>query len=260
MTVPRASGASCAESRESSASCSIPGAAAGGHSGTRIPEPPIAPGVAVLETREDAFGSHCRDYHHSRRTPSSAGTTHSSATTTGRRIARRCAQLAIDATVPRWNRRIDGLPGQQPKRRLPAPRPFALLATSVSSCPLSCDAVTRRGRRRTARGNRLALTPPRILVLLRGGYLDERTSVSNQSPDTLDHDGRAHRAAPSLAHFRKCTPRSRPTRRNDAVGSHHHTAGDDPSPLPTPLEPSHPAFSPGMCRDDSSKTRQSGEP
>jgi hypothetical protein len=152
MTAPRASGASRAESRENTASCSIPGAAAGGNSGTRIPEPPIAPGVAVLETREDAFGSHCRDYHHSQRTPSSADTTHSSTTITGKRSARRCAQLAIDATVPRSNPRIDGPPRHQPRRRLPAPRPFALLATGAHPLPSCCDAVTRHTLRRPFAG------------------------------------------------------------------------------------------------------------
>jgi hypothetical protein len=231
---PRASGASYAESRENTASCSYPGAAAPNHSLTRDTRAAHHSASAVFQIRENASGSPFWLSHPSRLTHSSTARTPSSTTATGTKNARRCARGAIDAKVPRSSRRIDGPPRHQPKRRLPAPKPFARLATGAHSLPLL---LRRRHSTRTSttfRRNRLALTPPRILVLLRGGYLDERTSASNHSPNTLDHNGRAHRAGPSLTHFRKRTSRSRPTRRNDVVGSHRHTTGDDPSLLPTP--------------------------
>jgi hypothetical protein len=128
---PRASGASYAESRETIASCSYPGAAAPNHSLTRDARAAHHSASAVFKIRENASGSPFWLSHPSRLTHSSTARTPSSTTATGTKNARRCSRGAINATAPRSSRRIDGPPRQQPKRRLPAPKPFARLATGA---------------------------------------------------------------------------------------------------------------------------------
>jgi hypothetical protein len=148
----RASGASYAERRGNTASCSCPGAAAPNHSLTRDTQAAHHSASAVFEIRENASGSPFWLSHPSRLTHGSTARTPSSTTATGTKNARRCARSAIDATVPRSSRRIDGPSRHQPKRRLPAPRPFALLATGAHSLASCCDTVARHALRAPSAG------------------------------------------------------------------------------------------------------------
>jgi hypothetical protein len=129
------------------------GAAARNHSSTRIPEPFVAPSVAVVESHESAGSSPFEIAHQPRRTSSSTGTTPSSTKTTGTGDDHRCVQVTSDPRDLRSNRRALQ---HQPERRLPTPghrarfvadarRPIPVVPT-CGSAPSREDETSSLGR------------------------------------------------------------------------------------------------------------------